>query len=347
MGGIDFDGRFLFGLYAWILRYDHTLREWSVVGRPPRSWPALAPEPDSTEPLPRLWFQSQTSKEEYVGRVAKALDYIAAGDIYQVNLAHRLRAAWEGDPARLYGLLRQLSPAPYAAFLRQPGRTLLSVSPECFLRVRGEQVVTRPIKGTRPRGEDPESDARMVTELRESAKERAELIMITDLERNDLGKVCRYGSVEVDGLLELESYPQVHHQVSTVEGRLRPQEDILSTLQACFPGGSISGAPKKRALEIIAELEDSPRGIYTGAIGRIGFDGSADFSVAIRTMVHDRRFLDLWVGAGIVADSNPEAEYLETLHKARGFLAVADHIHRVPGPSMGPLLPSPEAGSCR
>jgi anthranilate/para-aminobenzoate synthase component I len=195
------------------------------------------------------------------------------------------------DPAAFYPRLRRASPAPYACFLRLGDTAVLSASPECFLQIDGRRIMTRPIKGTRPRGAD---DASVMEELLGSEKERAELVMITDLERNDLGQVCEYGSVRVPELLHLEAYEQVFHLVSTVEGRLRDEVSHVEALRACFPGGSISGAPKKRAMEIIAELEPFPRGIYTGAIGSFGFNGESRFSMAIRTAVfepertHDR-----------------------------------------------------------
>lgn len=326
VGAVGFEGDFCFGVYPWLLRFDHRTRGWSLAGEPPLMMPSFSMPPHDSVPSRGLSFQAETSKATYCGMVQRALGYIAAGDIYQVNLAHRLRGCWSGPPMELYQRLRQTSPAPYSAFLAQPDRTLLSASPECFLRVHGRRVVTRPIKGTRPRGATPEEDLRRIEELCGSPKERAELVMITDLERNDLGRVCEYGSVRVTDLCRLESYPHVHHLVSTVEGILAPGENALSTLRVCSPGGSISGAPKKRALEIIAELEGSPRGVYTGAIGYLGFNGVSEFNIAIRTLCLRENKVDLWVGAGIVADSDPEMEYEETLHKAAGFLQTAAEL---------------------
>jgi anthranilate/para-aminobenzoate synthase component I len=216
--------------------------------------------------------------------------------------------------------LREASPAPYAAFLHLRDRAVLSSSPECFLEMRGRTICTRPIKGTRPRSSEPEADGRMAAELRASAKETAELVMITDLERNDLGQVCDFGSVRVRELLKLEPFAQVFHLVSTVEGRLRPEVSHPSALGACFPGGSITGAPKKRAMEIIRELEPVERGLYTGAIGWFGSNGESRFSIAIRTLIAEKGTLHFHTGAGIVADSEPAAEYDETLHKAAGIL---------------------------
>ena len=198
------------------------------------------------------------------------------------------------------------------------GKEVLSSSPELFLKISGRGVETRPIKGTRPRYRDADHDRRSAVELQTSAKEISELVMITDLLRNDLGQVCEFGSVEVSRMLELESLAQVHHLVSTVRGTMRKEMDALETLAACFPGGSITGAPKKRAMEIIRELEGKDRGIYCGAIGWLGFNGESEFNIAIRTLVRVGERISYHVGAGIVADSVPEDEFLETLHKAEG-----------------------------
>jgi anthranilate/para-aminobenzoate synthase component I len=201
---------------------------------------------------------------------------------------------------------------------------ILSSSPEQFLRFGGDAVITRPIKGTRPRHPDPARDARLAAELLASPKEIAELVMITDLERNDLGQICQFGSIQVVELARLEQFEHVFHLVSTVRGILRPGIDHVAALEACFPGGSITGAPKRRAMEIIAELERGPRGPYTGAIGYFGVDGDSQFNIAIRTAVIERDRLEYLVGAGIVADSDPLAEYEETLHKGRGLRKALD-----------------------
>jgi para-aminobenzoate synthetase component 1 len=220
--------------------------------------------------------------------------------------------------------LRDISPAPFSAFMRLENTTVLSSSPELFLQMSGNAVRTRPIKGTRPRHHDPAVDEKSAYDLLTSPKEIAELIMITDLERNDLGQVCDFASVRTTELLKLERFAQVFHLVSTIEGSLRPNIDHLDALAACFPGGSISGAPKKRALEIILELEPIPRGLYTGAIGYIGANGESQFNIAIRTaMIEANRRAHFHVGAGIVADSDPEREYQETLDKAAGILRAA------------------------
>ncbi|HEX4140588.1 MAG TPA: anthranilate synthase component I family protein, partial [Candidatus Methylacidiphilales bacterium] len=226
------------------------------------------------------------------------------------------------------------SPAPGGAFLDFGDTRILSASPELFLRVRGRHLTTRPIKGTRPRSRDPVLDAQLAFELQTDPKELAELIMITDLERNDLGQICEYGSVAVTQLARLERFPQVHHLVSTVEGMMRPGVDALAAIRACIPGGSISGAPKRRACEIIAELEPCPRGIYTGLIGYFDDSGDAAFSIAIRTMVQEGETLHFSTGSGITAGSTPAREYEETLHKAAGMRlaleAYAESIRRSP-----------------
>jgi aminodeoxychorismate synthase component I len=265
-------------------------------------------------------FKSELERETYLSMVRRAQEYVAAGDIYQVCLAHRFSADFAGDPWPLYIALRDASPSPHAAYLSLGDETILSSSPECFLKMSGRRISTRPIKGTRPRHRDPGEDEQQAFELKTSPKEIAELVMITDLERNDLGSVCVYGSVTATQLLHLERYAQVFHLVSTVEGELRPEISQVGALAACFPGGSISGAPKKRALEIIRELEPSPRGLFTGAIGYFGYNGESQFNIAIRTVVIRDRRATFHVGAGITADSVPEKEWEETLHKAAGIL---------------------------
>ena len=241
-----------------------------------------------------------------------------------MNLAHRFTAPWRGDAFAFYEALRHYSPAPHAAYLALGGRAVLSASPEQFLQISGRAIRTRPINGTRPRRAETNADALSAYDLCTSPKEAAELVMITDLERNDLGAICEYGSVSVKELLKLESFEQVHHLVSTVEGRLRAEVDHVAALRACFPGGSITGAPKKRAREIIAELEPAPRGLYTGALGWFGFNGESQFSIAIRTVVVEGGRAHFHVGAGIVADSDPAQEWQETLDKAAGILLAAE-----------------------
>lgn len=257
----------------------------------------------------------------WAAAVRRAQDHIARGDIFQANLAQRwkldLPDAIELAPA-LYEALAQFSPAPYSAYFDAGDHVLLSASPERFLELRGKHVETRPIKGTRPRGANPEDDARLAAELLASEKDRAENVMIVDVLRNDLGRVCETGTVHVPGVCELERFPQVMHLTSTVTGRLRDDADAFDLLHACFPGGSITGAPKLRAMEIIESIEPVRRHVYTGAIGWIGWDGDADWNVAIRTATATAGSLVFHAGGGITADSDPDAEYRETLDKAEG-----------------------------
>jgi len=257
------------------------------------------------------------TREQYVASVRKALEYIAAGDIYQVNLSQRFSHSFEGSPFALFSALRQVSPSYYSAYLHCGDHVVLSSSPELFLRQRGLSIETRPIKGTRPRGRTEEGDRALRQELIDSAKEAAELTMIVDLERNDLGRVCEYGSVEVAEHRYIDELPSVFHTVSTVRGRLRPDANPWDILRATFPGGSISGCPKIRAIEIIDELEPVRRHVYTGAIGLVSPE-DIELSIAIRTMTVAGGRLLYHVGSGIVADSDPDKEYEETLQKAAG-----------------------------
>lgn len=261
------------------------------------------------------------TREEYCRAIEKALQYIGSGDIYQMNMTQRFATRLETDPWDLYRRLRYINPAPFAAFLRFPEVTVAGSSPERFLQVDGEQVETRPIKGTRPRGETPEEDQKFKEELQNSEKDQAELLMIVDLERNDLGRFCRTGTVEVPELFCLETYATVFHLVSTVTGRLPEGKNVLDLLPEVFPGGSITGAPKIRAMEIIEELEPVRRSIYTGSVGYIDFAGRSDLNIVIRTFIikNDRAYFQ--VGGGIVADSDPGAEYQETLDKAKALLS--------------------------
>jgi para-aminobenzoate synthetase component I len=260
------------------------------------------------------------------------LEYIAAGDVFQVNLSQRFTARGEFDPLDVFLRLRNSSPAPFSAFLRWDDLAVVSASPEWFYQTRADNIVTRPIKGTRPRGQSEEDDARLAAELAASPKDRAELTMIVDLERNDIGRVCQYGSVVVKDALQVESFAQVHHLVATVEGRLRPDVGPIDIIRAMFPGGSITGAPKIRAMEIIDELEPNRRGLYTGSIGYLSRGGSSGFNIAIRTILVEGDRASYQVGGGIVADSDPEAEYEETLAKGRALRAVLEGQGRQPEP---------------
>ena len=260
---------------------------------------------------------SNFTAASYTSAIDRIKTYIASGDVYQVNLTQRFSTPLPCAPYDLYLRLRERSPAPFAAYLSFGPVQLISSSPERFLTLRGRHVETRPIKGTRPRSADPITDAALAAELLSSEKDRAELLMIVDLERNDLGRVCDFGTVRVDNLWQLESHPTVHHLVSTVSGQLRAGLDIIDCMRASFPGGSITGAPKIRSMEIIDELEPHRRHIYTGAIGYIGFDGNADLNIAIRTITCVANHAYYHVGGGIVWDSDPAAEYQETLDKGR------------------------------
>jgi para-aminobenzoate synthetase component 1 len=265
-------------------------------------------------------IESTHTRASYKRAVRTCLDWIAAGHVYQVNLSQRFAAPFEGDPRALYLALRRANPAPFAAYLDTGARQVLSSSPERFLRVDGDRIETRPIKGTRPRGATEAEDRRLRSELLASPKDRAELVMIVDLERNDLGRVCRFGSVVTGSIARLETYETVHHLVGLVHGRLRPGTSLCDVVRAAFPGGSITGAPKIRAMEIIEGLEPVRRGVYCGAIGMLGLDGRADLNIAIRTAVVQDARVHVSAGGGIVADSDPDLEYEETLHKAAGLL---------------------------
>jgi para-aminobenzoate synthetase component I len=313
-GWVDYEGGFVFGDYPEMLVFCHSTGTWWETGRLSECLRETTDHAASIGP-----FVASATRDHFVQSVARIKDWIAAGDIYQVNLSQSFAAEVSGGSLfPFYESLRDASPAQMAAYLALDGREILSSSPETFLKISGCGIETRPIKGTRPRFTDPDEDRRSAYELQTSAKEIAELVMITDLLRNDLGQVCEFGSVEVSEMLQLETLAQVHHLVSTITGTLRPENDAISALAACFPGGSITGAPKKRAMEIIRELEATPRGIYCGAIGWLGFNGESSFNIAIRTLVRNCGRLVYQVGAGIVADSDPEKEYEETLHKAAG-----------------------------
>ena len=316
------------GLYDWAVVIDHLeAKAWlASAGRAAETeqrWPALVE--CFSHPVARRArtpfrtlspIRSNMTRGQYLAAFERIARYIDAGDCYQVNLAQRFEVEASGDPWSAYRALRVMNPAPHAAYLNLPFAQVLSASPERFLHVRQGQVETRPIKGTRPRSGDPRLDAERAQELRDSAKDRAENLMIVDLLRNDLAKSCRPGSVRVPRLFEVESFANVHHLVSTVTGELAPGRDALDLLRGCFPGGSITGAPKVRAMQIIEELEPHRRGVYCGSIGYIGYDGAMDCNIAIRTLVYRGGYARFWAGGGIVADSVGEEEYQETLDKA-------------------------------
>jgi para-aminobenzoate synthetase component 1 len=332
---------FVFGLYDVVGAYDHDTQEtWLFsTGLPLEGEEAttrarerllefrtrlLGPgrvpaEPPRGGPSPVV--RGTFTRDAWCAAVERVREHIRRGDIYQANLAQRWfveRPDAVDYCVGLYEQVAQATPAPFAGFIDAGDHALLSSSPERFLALRGARVETRPIKGTRPRGDTPEADAALVAELLASAKDRAENVMIVDVLRNDLGRVCEAGTVETAALCELESFPQVHHLTSTITGRLRDGLDAFDLLHACFPGGSITGAPKLRAMEIIESLEPVRRHAYTGAIGWLGWDGDADFNIAIRTATATLSGVAFHAGGGITADSDPLAEYDETLAKAEG-----------------------------
>ncbi|HTU66211.1 MAG TPA: aminodeoxychorismate synthase component I [Steroidobacteraceae bacterium] len=282
-----------------------------------------AAEPDDN---PRVDRWAEEAPEKYLERVRRAQEYVASGDVYQANLSRpwRLRLAAGADADRVYAALRRANPAPFAARVQFGGMTILSSSPERLLEVTGRRISTRPIAGTRPRTGDPEQDARDTAELIAHPKERAEHVMLIDLERNDVGRVCEAGSVRVDEYMVTETYAHVHHIVSNVRGTLRADATAVDALRALFPGGTITGCPKIRCMQIIAELEGEGRGAYTGSLGWLGTDGDADFNILIRTLTLRGDRIELRAGAGIVADSVPERELEETRAKARGLLRAFD-----------------------
>ena len=322
------------GIYDWAVVVDHSERRaWLAgQGRDPdtdRKWDALvrlfsAPRSERRREPFRVTspVHSNFTPLGYGHAFNRILDYIRAGDCYQVNLAQRFSARAEGDPWLAYQRLRLINPAPYSAYISTPYAQILSASPERFLRVRNGHVESRPIKGTRPRAGHARLDAELIAELVASEKDRAENLMIVDLLRNDLSKNCALGSVKVPRLFEVESFATVHHLVSTVTGELAAGRDAIDLLRGAFPGGSITGAPKVRAMQIIEELEPHRRGVYCGAIGYVGYDGNMDTNIAIRTLVHSRGTVRFWAGGGIVADSQRDAEYQETFDKAAALLSL-------------------------
>jgi para-aminobenzoate synthetase component 1 len=347
--------RVAFGIYDWVLAWDHeSRRAWlistGIGGVDPAAratavrtrlhagdspyLPAGCPLPAAgvsshapSHAVDRLWWDSPVAlrssftRQGYLDAVARVREYILAGDIFQANLSQRFETPLVEAPWAIYRRLRTRNAAPFAAFIDFPEVTILSASPERFLRVDDAGgVETRPIKGTRPRGLGPEHDAALGQALTESDKDRAENLMIVDLMRNDLSRVCAPGTVKVPELFAVERYATVHHLVSTVVGTLAPGVDALALLRAAFPPGSITGAPKVRAMEIIAELEPSQRGVYCGTIGYWSVTGALDTSVAIRTAMATGGRICFGAGGGIIADSDPDAEYRETLDKARGII---------------------------
>jgi len=276
----------------------------------------------SPPPSAAAFHIEEDDPQTFLDAVRRGLEYIAAGDVYQTNLSRgwQGRAASPVDPVQIYRRLRATNPSPFAALLRYEDFALLSSSPERLVSIRGNTVSTRPIAGTRPRGATPEADAALIRSLLDNEKERAEHVMLIDLERNDLGRVCAGGSVRVDEYMSVETYAHVHHIVSNVSGRLRNDVSPVAVIRALFPGGTITGCPKVRCMEIIAELEAVGRGAYTGSIGYLNRDGSCDINILIRTITAQAGLFKFRAGAGIVADSNPAQELAETRAKAEGLL---------------------------
>jgi para-aminobenzoate synthetase component 1 len=330
------------GRYAWVIAWDHATGQMWIVGDDDdavqRAYDLLAmppslPSPETRDATParhffedrRTDFDSSFSRAGYESAVQTVRRYIAAGDVFQVNLSQQFRARVAEEPWAFYQRLRTINPAPFSAYFDTGAATIVSISPERFLHLdRNGTIETRPIKGTRPRGSNPREDAMAQDALRASAKDAAEHVMIVDVLRNDIARVSTFGSVTVPELMTLESHPTVHHLVSTVRGTKRPETDAIDLLHACFPGGSITGAPKVRAMEIIAELEPVNRGVYCGAIGYLSASGAMDTSIAIRTCVFipdaGQYHCTFSAGGGIVFDSVPAEEYDESLDKARAVM---------------------------
>jgi anthranilate synthase component 1 len=287
------------------------------------------PVPSShEEPFSLSEFHSNFSKAEFEQAVQKAKEYIVSGDVIQVVLSQRFSGEMSGDDFALYRNLRSINPSPYMFYLNFGEIKLIGASPEILVRLTDNRIQLRPIAGTRPRGDDPESDLALEKDLISDPKERAEHIMLVDLGRNDVGKVALPGSVTVPRLMGVERYSHVMHIVSNVEGLLKPDMDSFDLFMSAFPAGTVSGAPKIRAMEIINELEPTPRGPYAGAVGYFGFDGNMDFCITIRTITVAKNRLSVQVGAGIVADSSPEAEYEETLRKAAAMLKTIEEVNK-------------------
>ncbi|MBC7247971.1 MAG: aminodeoxychorismate synthase component I [Actinobacteria bacterium] len=321
-----------FAFYDRVIAHDHAAGDtWLVALHPDnpgtvleealRTMQAEPPDYGRKNDPGEVRFASNFTREEYIAAVRRVKEYIYAGDIYQANLSQRFHASLREHPWTMYRRLRRLNAAPFAAYFNAVEGQVCSSSPELFLRGEGRRVETRPIKGTRRRAADPDEDRRLAEELMNSPKDRAELSMIVDLERNDLGRVCSYGSVRVEEHAVIEHYATVHHLVSTVAGELHPDRDVVDLLKATFPGGSITGAPKIRSMEIIDELEPTARSVYTGSIGYLGFNGNYDLNIAIRTVIVRNGVAYFQVGGGIVADSVPEDEYQETLDKGKAIFA--------------------------
>ncbi|MGY3807580.1 aminodeoxychorismate synthase component I [Aeromonas veronii] len=315
------------GIYDWALLRNVATGDWQLVhwGNEAGLAKRLAwLEHQQTKPAPTFAlqgsWQSNMSRAEYGEKFARIQEYLAAGDCYQINLTQRFSAPYQGDEWQAYCLLATANKAPFSAFIRLPESALLSLSPERFLLLDGRHIETKPIKGTRPRHPDPATDQQVALELAQADKDRSENLMIVDLLRNDIGRVSRPGSVSVPHLFAVESFPAVHHLVSTIHGELDARWQGVDLLRACFPGGSITGAPKIRAMEIIEELEPQRRNAYCGSIGYLSQHGRMDTSICIRTLIAEASRLHCWAGGGIIADSDADSEYQETYDKVARIL---------------------------
>lgn len=323
------------GCYTWALLQDHETRRAVLTFH--RHTPAAlrqqiiariqaSTKADADNPSFRLLsaFKTSIDKTAYLAAIDRIRDYIHAGDCYQVNFTQHWSAFFEGDPWQAYRALRGPLASPFSAWLDNGEQQVLCFSPERFIEIRNRHVETRPIKGTLRRGDTPQEDADNALKLTNSAKDLAENLMIVDLLRNDLGRCCESGSIRADRLFELESYPNVHHLVSTVTGTLKPDVSASEMLLSAFPGGSITGAPKRRAMEIIEELESAHRGLYCGSIGYLDVSGQMDTNIVIRTLIAENQRLHCWAGGGIVADSEPIEEYRESLDKVSALMQVLE-----------------------
>jgi len=316
------------GIYTWAIVVDHHLRKtlfFALPSCPPAVVEQIQDElAQAPKPLDEFHltdkFAANFTAAAYKLAFEKVQNYIQAGDCYQVNLAQRFRAHYSGSALNAYLRLRENIRSPFSAYYSHLQGDVLCFSPERFLKVHDGQVLTQPIKGTRPRSSDPKKDKALAKELEKSPKDKAENLMIVDLLRNDLGTLCDTGSVQVESLFELKSFSNVHHLVSSVSGKLAPQHSPLELLRNCFPGGSITGAPKKRAMEIIAELEPDGRAVYCGSIAYLSFDGKMDSNITIRTLFCQSGTVDCWAGGGLVADSNCEEEYQECFDKINNII---------------------------
>lgn len=336
------------GLYAWAIILDHLKQRAQLVIHPDcpaeiqlrvkscltDSTSYSRTEVAKPEPFELGHsFQASQTESQYLDRVKNVIDYLSAGDCYQVNLAQHFSAPYSGDCAEAYLQLRELTPTPHGAYLGFANRKILSMSPERFVQIKQDQIQTWPIKGTAPRSSNPAEDAQLARQLMDSEKNRAENLMIVDLMRNDLSTCCKPGSIRVPALYELHSFPTVHHLVSRITGELADKQDPISVLEHCLPGGSITGAPKRRSMQIIAELEDRDRGVYCGCIGYLSCCGSMDTNIAIRTLEADGENIHAWGGGGIVMDSDPRSEYQETLDKIQPLLKELERNLNVANPA--------------